>query len=168
MRAGQGGKRHNPAGHLRLADRRRERRFFGYDDGGRSSAGRAPDCDSGRRGFESHRPPHLIATAGTPCHHRRVPSKKRGFCSVPTSGMETACGVRPVPTQTAAVAAATDTWMYAFDGTRRRTRGPLAQLVEQLTLNQLVVGSIPTRPTTFPFSNPIQLSLEGEVALACG
>ena len=26
--------------------------------------------------------------------------------------------------------------------------GPLAQLVEQLTLNQLVVGSIPTRPTT--------------------
>ena len=26
-------------------------------------------------------------------------------------------------------------------------RGPLAQLVEQLTLNQLVVGSIPTRPT---------------------
>jgi hypothetical protein len=27
--------------------------------------------------------------------------------------------------------------------------GPLAQLVEQLTLNQLVVGSIPTRPTTF-------------------
>jgi hypothetical protein len=27
--------------------------------------------------------------------------------------------------------------------------GPLAQLVEQLTLNQLVVGSIPTRPTIF-------------------
>ena len=27
-------------------------------DGGRSSVGRAPDCDSGRRGFESHRPPH--------------------------------------------------------------------------------------------------------------
>jgi hypothetical protein len=27
--------------------------------------------------------------------------------------------------------------------------GPLAQLVEQLTLNQLVVGSIPTRPTKF-------------------
>ena len=26
--------------------------------------------------------------------------------------------------------------------------GPLAQLVEQLTLNQRVVGSIPTRPTT--------------------
>jgi hypothetical protein len=28
--------------------------------------------------------------------------------------------------------------------------GPLAQLVEQLTLNQLVVGSIPTRPTNSP------------------
>ncbi|GEM_PF-2786833 len=27
--------------------------------------------------------------------------------------------------------------------------GPLAQLVEQLTLNQRVVGSIPTRPTSF-------------------
>ena len=27
--------------------------------------------------------------------------------------------------------------------------GPLAQLVEQLTLNQRVVGSIPTRPTLF-------------------
>jgi hypothetical protein len=27
--------------------------------------------------------------------------------------------------------------------------GPLAQLVEQLTLNQLVVGSIPTRPTIY-------------------
>jgi hypothetical protein len=30
---------------------------------------------------------------------------------------------------------------------RERFIGPLAQLVEQLTLNQLVVGSIPTRPT---------------------
>ena len=30
--------------------------------------------------------------------------------------------------------------------------GPLAQLVEQLTLNQLVVGSIPTRPTISPLS----------------
>ena len=29
--------------------------------------------------------------------------------------------------------------------------GPLAQLVEQLTLNQLVVGSTPTRPTIFRF-----------------
>src|SRR5882757_3487700 len=29
----------------------------------------------------------------------------------------------------------------------RKFLGPLAQLVEQLTLNQLVVGSIPTRPT---------------------
>ena len=30
---------------------------------------------------------------------------------------------------------------------REGLHGPLAQLVEQLTLNQLVVGSIPTRPT---------------------
>ena len=28
--------------------------------------------------------------------------------------------------------------------------GPLAQLVEQETLNLLVVGSIPTRPTIYP------------------
>ncbi len=29
--------------------------------GGRSSVGRAPDCDSGCRGFEPHRPPHFFA-----------------------------------------------------------------------------------------------------------
>lgn len=28
--------------------------------GGRSSVGRAPDCGSGRRGFESRRSPHYI------------------------------------------------------------------------------------------------------------
>ena len=28
--------------------------------GGRSSVGRAPDCDSGCRGFKSHRPPHFL------------------------------------------------------------------------------------------------------------
>jgi hypothetical protein len=28
-------------------------------NGGRSSVGRAPDCDSGRRGFEPHRPPQI-------------------------------------------------------------------------------------------------------------
>ena len=28
---------------------------------GRSSVGRAPDCDSGCRGFKSHRPPHFFA-----------------------------------------------------------------------------------------------------------
>ena len=28
-------------------------------DGDCSSVGRAPDCDSGRRGFESHHPPHF-------------------------------------------------------------------------------------------------------------
>lgn len=27
---------------------------------GRSSVGRALDCDSGRRGFESHRSPHFV------------------------------------------------------------------------------------------------------------
>ncbi len=30
------------------------------NNGGRSSVGRAPDCDSGRRGFESHRPPQIF------------------------------------------------------------------------------------------------------------
>jgi hypothetical protein len=28
-------------------------------NGGRSSVGRAPDCDSGGRGFNPRRPPHL-------------------------------------------------------------------------------------------------------------
>jgi hypothetical protein len=72
-------------------------------NGGRSSVGRAPDCGSGRRGFESHRPPQSLGCVLKgfliPCHHCRI--------------------------------------------------GPLAQLVEQLTLNQLVVGSSPTRPTIF-------------------
>ena len=31
--------------------------------GGRSSVGRAPDCDSGRRGFEPHRPPQFFLLA---------------------------------------------------------------------------------------------------------
>ena len=31
-------------------------------DGGRSSVGRAPDCDSGCRGFESRRSPHFSKT----------------------------------------------------------------------------------------------------------
>ena len=35
-------------------------RYTRFDDGERSSVGRAPDCDSGRRGFESHRSPHFL------------------------------------------------------------------------------------------------------------
>jgi hypothetical protein len=54
-----------------------------FNNGERSSVGRALDCGSSRRGFESHRSPHY------------------------------------------------------------RNVGPLAQLVEQLTLNQLVRGSSP-------------------------
>ena len=38
---------------------------------------------------------------------------------------------------------------------RRRLNGPLAQLVEQVTLNHLVVGSSPTRPTISPQCDPI-------------
>jgi hypothetical protein len=72
------------------------------DNGGCSSVGRAPDCDSGRRGFESHHPPHSHA------------GMLRAMSAV-------SC--------------------------RRRLYGPLAQLVEQVTLNHLVVGSSPTRPT---------------------
>ncbi len=58
-------------------------------NGGRSSVGRAPDCDSGGRGFKPHRPPHYLIV------------------------------------------------------------GSLAQLVEQLTFNQLVTGSNPVRPTNY-------------------
>ena len=67
-------------------------------NGERSSVGRAPDCDSGGRGFEPHRSPQLLSDGVT-----------------------------------------------AVEG----KNGPLAQLAEQLTLNQLVVGSNPTRPTIF-------------------
>ena len=59
---------------------------------------RVPDCDSGCRGFEPHRPPHYFA------------------CSVEI--------------------------------------GPLAQLVEHRTLNPMVVGSNPTRPTNFDDGHP--------------
>jgi hypothetical protein len=34
--------------------------FLSRFSGGRSSVGRALDCDSGRRGFESHRPPQIL------------------------------------------------------------------------------------------------------------
>ena len=35
------------------------------EHGGRSSVGRAPDCDSGCRGFEPHRPPHIFKKLGS-------------------------------------------------------------------------------------------------------
>ena len=45
------------------------------------------------------------------------------------------------------------------------SRGPLAQLVEQLTLNQLVVGSIPTRPTIYPLRRlPLTSNADAERA----
>ena len=174
------------------------RALNGLDDGGRSSVGRAPDCDSGRRGFESHRPPHFDATDRTPCHDGRASRKKRGFSSmpprraqcaslagyihVPTTGSwqpvrliyeplterswqdarsATRCRVQDVPADRGTQVvhrSGTEKKPRFFLGTERSwqdarsaTRcGPLAQLVEQLTLNQLVVGSIPTRPTTLP------------------
>ncbi len=45
---------------------------------------------------------------------------------------------------------------FAYSEEHFKESGPLAQLVEQLTLNQLVVGSIPTRPTIF---NPLRAIL---------
>ena len=43
---------------------------------------------------------------------------------------------------------ASEAMCRGFKSLQARQSGPLAQLVEQLTLNQRVVGSIPTRPTT--------------------
>ncbi len=42
---------------------------------------------------------------------------------------------------------ASEAMCRGFKSLQARQSGPLAQLVEQLTLNQRVVGSIPTRPT---------------------
>ena len=45
------------------------RAYMAYDSnntlnyGDCSSVGRAPDCDSGRRGFESHQSPHLMSAS---------------------------------------------------------------------------------------------------------
>ena len=46
---------------------------------------------------------------------------------------------------------ASEAMCRGFKSLQARQSGPLAQLVEQLTLNQRVVGSIPTRPTTLSF-----------------
>ena len=34
-----------------------------FSNGDCSSVGRAPDCDSGRRGFESHQSPQILVTS---------------------------------------------------------------------------------------------------------
>src|SRR5215831_1721938 len=81
---------------------------------------RVPDCDSGCRGFESHRPPHSAGRGRTsPESSSRAERKDAGVALRATELFE-------------------------------RNRGPLAQLVEQQTLNLLVLGSSPRRPTTFP------------------
>ena len=43
---------------------------------------------------------------------------------------------------------ASEAMCRGFKSLQARQSGPLAQLVEQLTLNQRAVGSTPTRPTT--------------------
>lgn len=45
---------------------------FQHRNGGRSSTGRAPDCDSGGSGFKTRRPPHFI-----PC----IIEPRRGYSS---------------------------------------------------------------------------------------
>src|SRR6202521_2681567 len=50
----------SPVGRANVA-RMRDRGF----NGGCSSAGRVPDCDSGCRGFESHQPPQNSTTYGS-------------------------------------------------------------------------------------------------------
>lgn len=56
-----------------------------YTVGGRSSVGRAPDCGSGCRGFESRRSPHpspftLFRSYGWQAHHKFLDGfNTRGF-----------------------------------------------------------------------------------------
>ena len=80
---------------------------------------RVPDCDSGCRGFESHRPPHMRRVVRsdllTPWLSRRS-GGKAGVAQVRDAQVDRS--------------------------------GPLAQLVEQQTLNLLDLGSSPRRPTT--------------------
>src|SRR3989344_5250711 len=79
---------------------------------------RVPDCDSGCRGFESHRSPQ---TEGT-----------RDEVQAASAGKLEVFQFSPLVPRLS----------YLF------YCGPLAQLVEQVTLNHRVVGSSPTRPTT--------------------
>ncbi len=99
---------------------------------------RVPDCDSGCRGFESHRSPHFLTRAVSSVGRDGVFAKVQWTFAPP--------GARP--------------WMVG-PGCRigllsrhgwhvcKLKFGPLAQLVEQLTLNQRVGGSSPPRPTIY-------------------
>ena len=106
---------------------------------------RVPDCDSGCRGFESHHPPQFRYNIGlsfrsvifpSPACGRRCRRRMRG------SSREMPSPLSSLP--------------QAGEGSERRAMrdsvvcfaaGPLAQLVEQETLNLLVEGSTPSRPT---------------------
>ena len=77
---------------------------------------RVPDCDSGCRGFESHRSPRF------------------SFRGLRNEDWDICLRCRDFPQS------------LALDSQSLKN-GPLAQLVEQLTLNQRVGGSTPPRPT---------------------
>jgi hypothetical protein len=113
---------------------------------------RVPDCDSGCRGFESHRPPQFSRGRGK-FRAARIPRNRAG---------------RPVPR---GLLRGLEAWGSTLRRAQRRylieavvlrlgatalkkKSGPLAQLVEQQTLNLLVLGSSPRRPTTFPPGRP--------------
>ncbi len=61
---------------------------------------------------------------------------------------------------------ASEAMCRGFKSLQARQSGPLAQLVEQLTLNQRVVGSTPTRPTTLvPSCDPGIITSAGSTSV---
>jgi hypothetical protein len=100
---------------------------------------RAPDCESGGRGFKSRHPPHIGHVAQL---DRALPSEGRGrrFDSFRDQSFKKA-GPRARLFCCRGRLTGPGRLLYILP-----PYGHVAQLVEQMTLNHRVVGSIPTVP----------------------